>query len=125
MFKKILSVLLVVLVMNLANFAFAGTKTEKEVKFAEKVRSEITRLGTGTDAKIEIKLKDGTKLKGYVAEANNDQFIVTDSKSGQSTLVSYPQVQKAKGNNFSKRVIFGVAIVGAIIIVAILAAKAK
>lgn len=125
MFKKIISVLLAILVINLATVAFAGTNTEKEAKFTERVKSEIAKLGTGRDAKIEIKLKDGTKLKGYLSEAGNEQFIVTDSKSGQSTPVYYPQVQKAKGNNFSKRLVIGAAIVGFIIVIGVLAAKSK
>jgi hypothetical protein len=66
MFKKYLTLILTILVINLSlsSVAFADTKIEKEAKFAQKVKSEITKLGTGTEAKIQVNLKDGTKLKG-------------------------------------------------------------
>src|SRR4051812_24318295 len=66
MFKKYLTTVLAVLVLNLAfgATAFAGTDGEKEAKFAEKVKADVAKLGTGKDARVEVKLKDGTKLKG-------------------------------------------------------------
>ena len=66
------------LVLNLAiaPSAFASGNPEKEAKFAEKVKTNIAKLGTGPEAKVEIKLKDGTKIKGYVTEASVDKFVV-------------------------------------------------
>jgi len=80
MLKKIFLMTIVTLVVNLAivPFAFASDKAEKEAKFAEKVKAEITKLGVGMDARIKVKLKDGTKLKGYVSEIKDSEFVVTD-----------------------------------------------
>lgn len=126
MLKKTVSALLALLVMNLGIFAFVPTNNEsKELKFANKVKSEIARLGTGTDAKIKVKLKDGTKLKGYVTESNDTEFIVADAKTGKLIPVSYSQVQTTKGNNLSKGVIITIAGIGVIILIAVLAASSK
>ena len=92
MLKKILSILLIGLVMNLAVVTtFAQTKKEKEV--ADKVKSEITKLGVGTDAKVQVKLKDGTKIKGYVSEIGDDQFVVINEKTSQATPIPYSQAK--------------------------------
>lgn len=83
MFKKYLTFILTILVINLACsvLVFADTtKKEKEIKTAQKIRREIEKLGTGTDAKIEVKFKNGTKLKGYVSEITDDHFVVTNKK---------------------------------------------
>lgn len=102
MVKNILSMLLIVLVMNMSVLtAFAETKTEKEAKFAEKVKANIIKLGTGTEAKVQVKLKDGTKLKGYVSQINENSFVVVDEKTGSPTEVPYPQAKQVKGNNLS------------------------
>ncbi len=79
--KKITTLIVVTLLIQMlfVHSAFAGTKEEK---FAERVKTEIAKLGTGTDAKIKLKLKDGTKIKGYVMEADEDQFVVMNSKTG-------------------------------------------
>jgi hypothetical protein len=86
---------------------------------AEKVRSGVQKLGVGQDARIELKLRDKTKLAGYVSQSNDDNFTVTDIKTGSSTVVSYPDVTKVQGHNLSTRtkVIIGVAIAVAVAIV--------
>lgn len=60
MLKKMLTILLIGLVMNLAVFAVsAQTKTEKAVKFAEKVKANVTKLGTGKKLMLKSNLKAG------------------------------------------------------------------
>lgn len=121
MFKKYLSLFLTVLVINLSfsSVAFADTKIEKDAKFAQKVKTEITKLGTGTEAKIQVKLKDGTKLKGYVSNIGEESFSVTDEKTGASTEVPYPNAKQIKGNNLNKgiKIAIGVGIAIAVIFV--------
>jgi len=80
--------------------AFAATSPEKEAKRAEKVRTQLSKLGTGRDARVKVELRDKTKLEGYVSAADADTFTVTDN-AGKSTTVPYPQVKKAQGNNLS------------------------
>jgi hypothetical protein len=99
--------------------AYAAEKKNKEDRMAEKVRSGVQKLGVGQDARIELKLRDKTKLAGYVSQSNDDNFTVTDIKTGSSTVVSYPDVTKVQGHNLSTRtkVIIGVAIAVAVAIV--------
>lgn len=118
MLKKLLALLIIGLVFNLATAqaTFAGTKEEK---FAAKVKSNIIKIGTGPEAKIEVKLKDKTKLKGYVSEANEEQFVIVDA-AGQKVPVAYSQVKQAKGNNLSQGVVFAIvlgALIGLVVIV--------
>ena len=103
MLKKFLSLALVVLLINLVGVSpvYAGSKEEKQARFAERVKMGILKLGTGTDARVEVKLRDKTKLKGYISEAGEDSFIVVDAKMGVATTVAYPQVKQVKGHNLS------------------------
>ncbi len=84
MFKKVLSLVLVGFLLNVAGVspAYAGSKEEKEARFAEKVKEGISRLGTGAEARVEVKLRDKTKLKGYVGEVGEDSFVIVDEKTG-------------------------------------------
>ena len=81
--------------------AFADTKGENEAKFAEKVKADVARLGTGVDAKVTVKLKDGTKLKGYVSEAKQNSFVIVEEKTGRTTEVPYNSATQVKGRNLS------------------------
>lgn len=99
--------------------ARAAEKKSKEEKMAEKVRAGISKLGVGPDTRVELKLRDKTKLSGYVSQASDEGFTVTDIKTGSSTAVNYPDVTKVQGHNLSTRtkVIIGVAIAVAVAIV--------
>ncbi|HRH40018.1 MAG TPA: hypothetical protein PKY82_00115 [Pyrinomonadaceae bacterium] len=103
MFKKYLTLILTVLLINLSLNAsiFAETKAEKEAKFAQKVKTQITKLGSGTEAKVEVKLKDGTKLKGYISNIGEESFSVTNDKTGAVSEVPYPNAKQVKGNNLN------------------------
>jgi hypothetical protein len=115
MFKKSLTFILTVLVFNLflSGVAFAASKEEKAAKLAVKVKAGVEKLGSGTDAKVEIKLYDKTKLKGYIDQIGENSFSVTDSTSGSTTEVPYRNVKQIKGNNLTvgSAIIIGVAAV--------------
>jgi hypothetical protein len=118
MLKKVCSVILSALLLQAAAVpALAGTKAEKEAKRAEKVRTQLAKIGTGKDALVKLELRDKTKLVGFVSEAGADTFAVTDA-SGKSTTVAYPQVRKVQGHNLSTgtKIAIGVGIAAAIIL---------
>lgn len=117
--KKILSFTLAVLLLQtfFVHQIFAETKEEK---FAGKVKTEIAKLGTGTDAKIKVKLKDGKKIKGYVMETGENQFVVMNSKTGQAVPIAYPNVKQVKGNNLSNGTIIILGFVGLIVLLVVL-----
>ena len=79
----------------------ASSREEKEAKLAAEVKSGITKLGTGSAARVEIKLRDKKKLKGYVQEIAEDHFVVIDDRTGAANTLAYAQVKQVKGNNLS------------------------
>ncbi len=103
MFRKTLSLVLIVLLVNLVSVASVGahSKEEARTRFVKKVKASILKLGTGTQARVEIKLLDKTKLKGYISEVGDEHFVVVDAGTGIPTTVPYPQVAQVKGNNLS------------------------
>lgn len=122
MYKRILSLALVTLLSSVAGplTVSAHPKTDKEASFAEKVKDGISKLGTGPSARVEVKLRDKSKLKGYVAEAGADGFSVVDLKTGTATMVTYQQVQKVKGNNLSTGAKIAIGLGAAVAVLVIL-----
>ena len=118
MLKKVCSLMLSALLLQAAAVpAFAATSAEKEARRAEKVRAQLTKLGTGEDARVKLELCDKTKLEGYVSELGGESFVVTN-KAGVATTVAYPQVGKVKGHNLTtgEKIIIGVGIGAAIVL---------
>ena len=130
MFRKILSISLFCILIYpfLCTPALASTEAAKRVKFAEKAKVGIAKLGVGPDARIAVKLRDKTKLAGYVSKAEDDLFIVTDLKTGESTSVSYVDVAQVKGHNLATgwKIAIGIGIgVGVTILVLLLLISAN
>ncbi len=121
MLKKISSLTLIVLLMQMFFVlpTFAGTKEEK---FTEKVKTGIAKLGTGPEAKIKVKLKDGTKIKGYIMEVSESGFVAMNSKTNQTVPVAYSNVKQVRGNNISEGVKILIGVGAIILLVAIMIA---
>ena len=100
----------------------ASSKAEQRAKFAEKVKLNIARLGTGNQALVAIKLRDNTKLAGYIEKGGDDSFVVVHPKFGTITSVSYLDVAQVKGHNLSTgaKIAIGIGIGAAIVLVALL-----
>ncbi len=120
--RRVSSLALVFFLANLVCFTpiSAGSTTEKESQFADKVKASIAKLGTGPEAHVEVKLRDGTRLKGYIVEIAADHFVVADAKTGVTTAVLYPQVKKAKGNNLSTGAQIAIAVVVAVLVIGLI-----
>ena len=119
MLKKICSAILAALLLQAAAVpAFAKTNAERDAQRAEKVRTQLSKLGTGRDAQVRLELRDKTKLEGYLSEAGSDTLTVTD-KEGKTTTVPYQDVSKARGNNLSTgaKIAIGAGIGAAVVLV--------
>ena len=98
--------------------ALASSNSAKAASLSEKVKAGIVKLGVGQSARVNLKLRDKTKLSGYISEIGDDSFVVANPESGGRTTVAYPEVVQVKGNNLATRtkVIIGVAIAAGIAI---------
>jgi hypothetical protein len=123
MFRKVLSLMLIALLVNMFGVAQeirAGAQVVGQTRNVEKVKENIRKLGSGEATRVELKLWDGTKLKGYIRETRTDDFSVVDAKTGASITVPYTQVRQVKGSNrltaakVGLTLAKGTAIVGAI-----------
>jgi len=90
----------------------ASQRNETE-KRTIKVKSSILKLGSGTDARTEIKLLDNRKVAGFIKEANDTQFVIENPKTGIAETLLYSQVKSVKGKNMSTgvKILIGVGIV--------------
>ena len=123
--KKLLTMIVAGLVLTAVSVrpVWASSNVEKEVRFAGKVKSGIEKVGSGRDTRVDVKLRDKTRLKGYVSEIGETEFVVTDAKTGASNKVAYANVAQVKGNNLSTGAKIGIGIgigVGLTILVVLL-----
>ena len=80
----------------------------------EKVRSTVQVLSASKDSQVEVKFRDKTKVKGYIASVEPVSFNLRDPKTGTSQSIAYSEVysvNKASGGVSTKTwlIIGGVA----------------
>jgi hypothetical protein len=89
--KQLLPALAVLLFCLLYTAAIAAqTKSHLTSVSPDKTKGEVHRLGFGK--RVKVRLHSGTKVRGRITGLSDDQFVVTDSKSGVTTKVAYAEV---------------------------------
>ena len=105
--------------------AFNNESARKDpVPQAQKIKMKVAKMGTGEKAKAKIKLRSGEKLKGYISSAGENDFVLTDKKSGQAKTIAYSDVDEVKKPGLSQgtkiALIVVIAVVATAAILAIL-----
>ena len=128
MIKKCLSTAFIGLMLLYTNLQLisAQTNTGNDAAAVEKIKASVTKRGTGEKARVNIKMLNGTKMKGYISQTGEDSFTLTDSKTKQTNTLAYSNVAQVKGTGLSTgaKILIGVG-VGVAITVAVLAATFK
>ena len=97
MLKRLFSISLVVLLFHAGNSLLIHDVARAQSDAAsDKVKAEVAKRGTGPKAKVTVKLKDRTKLKGYISNASADSFTLSDSETGQLRTLAYSDVSEVK-----------------------------
>jgi flagellar basal body-associated protein FliL len=150
--KKLLSVIVITSIVMVATSvrAFAGTarkdpipQTEKPqtdivrrtnfnaapapkdpAQQADKIKLKVAKMGTGEKAKAKIKLRSGEKLKGYISSAGENDFVLTDKKSGKATTIAYADVDEIKKPGLSQGTKIALIVVVAVVATAAILAIA-
>ncbi len=113
MLKRVLAMTLVSLFVNSAAFALPdppGSKSDKQEQLVERVRLGIARIGIGKEAVVEVRLRDRSKLNGYISQSDQNQFVVTNEKTRVAVPVDYKDVVKVNGHNLSTGAKIGIGI---------------
>ena len=121
MFRRALAVMISgILVSSAIGYQPARAQTTEATRAAEETRATVQRLGVDTKTRVEVRMQDGTRLRGSISAAGEDTFTITDSKSGQPRTVAYADVARVKksGGGLSARtwIIIGAAAVTAVIV---------
>ena len=119
MFRKLLAAALVVLVVFTQTSSPALAAPSRQALPDAEVRAKVDRAGIGEKAKVTVWLRDGRKIKGYVVERRDAEFVLRDRKTDAPSVVPYADVTKFdinRGHSTARNVGIGAAIgVGALI----------
>ena len=118
MLKKYLSCLVSGLLL-VAAVQPTAAQEGKQTAAVETIQIKVAKLGVGEKAKATVTLKDGTKRKGYISQAGDDDFMLRDRKTDAPTTLRYADVARVeanKGDSTARNIAIGVSVgVGAVL----------
>jgi hypothetical protein len=115
MLKKLLSYLLVSLFLLVPAARTANAKSGKQdqTPSIDQIKIQVAKLGVGEKARGTITLKNGTKVKGYISSAGDDDFVIRDRKTDAPTTIRYIDVAKVsrdQGHSLARNLGLGIGI---------------
>ena len=100
-------------VLFIASISMPVTAQQPNSNGIEKIKAKVAKLGVGEKAKATVILKDGTKKKGYIGQAGDDDFVLRDRKTDSPTTIRYSDVTKVesnKGHSTARNLAIGIGI---------------
>jgi len=100
------------------SFGLPANATAQSTSGIEKIRATVQVLAASKDSQVQVKFRDQTKVKGYIASVEPVSFTLRDPKDGTSQSIAYSEVHsvsKAAGGISTKTwLILGGVAVGAV-----------
>jgi len=63
---------------------------------AEKLRTQVTKIGRSEQACVHVRLKGGEQLRGCITETDREAFTIIDRKTGGAVRLTYEAVAAVK-----------------------------
>jgi hypothetical protein len=124
MLRTLLSFVLVgLLTLGLNTAPVMAAQGNDDAKAVDNLRLKVAKVGVGEKARVTVRMKDGTKIKGIITQAGTDDFSVRDGKTGDPRIILYRDVARIednRGHSTLRNVLIGVGI-GAAAVVAFIA----
>jgi small nuclear ribonucleoprotein (snRNP)-like protein len=76
--------------------AHARPQGEKEARRVEELKERAEKFCRRGTRRVEVRLKDGRKLKGRVVETAETDFVLADAKTGTESTIRYEEVKQFK-----------------------------
>lgn len=105
MLKKLLTISLAITLVNLVCVlpAAASGQQDEDARHAAKLKARIAKLDIERDTRVEVKLHDGTKVKGYLSAVGENGFSITNLKTNVATSINYDQVKNFSSYHYDWR----------------------
>jgi hypothetical protein len=121
MMRKILTLSLLLLLVQAQTgaVALAAGQSAKDMQTPEEVKVQVNRAGIGEKARVTVRLKDGTKRKGYVSERRDNEFVLRDRKTDAPSTIAYGDVSRVgidRGHSTARNTAIGVGIGAGVVI---------
>lgn len=120
--KLVLSWILAIAVISpvCVNCVFA--QADPDGQRIAKIRKDVNKIGV--DEKVNVRVIDGTVIKGRIKEIGDDYFVLIEKRTADSRLIRFAQVKQVRSvvdNPLSDpAAVLGLALIPVIIVAAVM-----
>jgi hypothetical protein len=113
MLRKFLAFALCIFLVHTYSVAplLARAQTGTKPSHIEDIRSKVAVAGVSSEKLVDVKLKDGTKLKGHITGIREESFDLAVSPNGEKKGVLYSDVSKVGTSWSTKKVVLLIGVV--------------
>jgi len=97
----------------------AQGQTQANDADAAKIKVEVEQRLAHKKNHVNIELRNGSKLKGRIEQADENKFTIREDKTNQTTELGYGDVVKVKGQGLGKGAKIGIVVASAVVVVGV------
>ena len=116
MHKTILPWLLTITLTICLTAQPASAAQDKAAAAQAKLKAQLAKFGTGPQVKLELALRDGSKLKGYLGQLKEESLVLADAKTGAQTEIAFAEVTEARRRGLTKGAKIALISIGAAVL---------
>jgi sRNA-binding regulator protein Hfq len=106
---------LILVLVPLAQMAPAQSQTDDTAR----IKADVTKRLAHKKNHVNLELRNGSKLKGRIEQADDNKFTIREDKTGNKIEFSYDYVTKVKGQGLGKGAKIAIVAVGAVVVVGV------
>ncbi len=84
------------LLISATGIRLTSAQAPMDTAAIEKTRTKIRKIGTGPEARIDVRRRDNTRVKGYIGSAGDDSMVITHRQTGAAQTVDYADITQIK-----------------------------
>jgi hypothetical protein len=85
-----------ILLLTTLSLQKAPAQSSQSSSLGQQTRADVRKFGIGKEAKVEVKLQDKSKLKGFISAVEDDSFTITNAKTGETRTFAYAEVTQVR-----------------------------
>ena len=89
-----------------------ASRAQSTLNAETKAKTEVVDRLNKKETRVKVKLRNGSEVKGRIAQSGDNSFTLTDEKTGSRSDIAYADVIRVEGRGMSKtkKVLIGVGI---------------
>ncbi len=80
-----------------------ATREQSNLNAETKAKTEVVDRLNKKETRVKVRLRNGSEVKGRITQSSDNNFTLTDEKTGNRSEIAYADVVNVEGRGMSKK----------------------